>query len=79
MCQLDYSHILHYENLASEWPQFLNSIGLTQILELPWENKAALNDLQSYYDIISGDEKQQLFLKFEADFKMFGYSIEDEF
>eukprot|EP00090_Calanus_glacialis_P010576 TRINITY_DN18994_c0_g1_i1.p1 TRINITY_DN18994_c0_g1~~TRINITY_DN18994_c0_g1_i1.p1 ORF type:complete len:336 (+),score=47.19 TRINITY_DN18994_c0_g1_i1:103-1110(+) len=79
MCQLDYSHILHYENLAYEWSQFLNSIGLTQILELPWENKAALNDLQRYYDIISGDEKQQLFLKFESDFKMFGYSMEDDF
>jgi len=79
MCQLEYSHILHYENLATEWPQFLNNIGITEPLELPWENRGNSNDLKDYYDIISEDEKQRLFEKFEADFKMFSYTIQDSF
>jgi len=79
MCQLQYSHILHYENLAEEWPQFLQNIGLNQNLELPWENKGAASSLKNYFDIISQHEKDQLYSKFEADFKMFGYTVEDNF
>ena len=79
MCQLDYSHILHYEHLDTEWPQFLASVGINQALELPWENKnkGAVASLVRYYDNISQQEMRQLADKYQADFDMFGYSLED--
>ena len=79
ICQLEFSHILHYESLAEEWPQFLSSAGVLETFQLPWENKGAMNNLKSYFDIISADEKNQLKEKFAPDFEMFGYKIDDEF
>ena len=79
LCQLNYSHILHYEQLESEWPQFLASVGIKQVLELPWENKGAVTSLVGYYHNISQEERRQLAAKYEADFKMFGYTQDDDF
>ena len=79
VCQLPFSHILHYENLTSEWPQFLRSIGKTQHAELPKENKGGENVLQGYFEDISEAEKSKLFQKFVHDFNMFGYTLQDEF
>ena len=78
VCQLHYSHILHFENFHLEWKQFLQDIKLEEDLELPWENKGA-GSLMNYYDLITSEEKIKLYRKYQADFLMFGYNIEDEF
>jgi len=78
VCQLQYSHILHFENFHLEWKQFLQDIKLEEDLELPWENKGA-GSLMNYYDLITSEEKIKLYRKYQADFLMFGYNIEDEF
>ena len=78
VCQLQYSHILHFENFHLEWKQFLKDIQLEEELELPWENKGA-GSLMSYFDLITSQEKMKLYRKYRADFLMFGYNIEDEF
>ena len=48
-------------------------------MELPWENKGGGNDLKKYFENVSEEHKLQLFGKFISDFKMFGYTPQDEF
>ena len=78
VCQLHYSHILHFENFHLEWKQFVADIKLEEELELPWENKG-VGSLMSYYDLITPEEKIKLYGKYRPDFLMFGYSVEDDF
>ena len=79
VCQLAYTHILHYEHLSSEWTLFLDDIGIHQNIKLPWKNKGTGNDLNKYFKNISLEEKFKVFNKFVNDFEIFGYSIDDEF
>jgi len=84
VCQLQYSHIVKYEYLDTEWPQLLASLDLTmetmEALQLPWRNRGHQGtQLKSYYTNISGTTMQQLYSRFEADFLMFGYRMEDDF
>jgi hypothetical protein len=53
LCQLTYTHILSYEKLASEWPQFLEDALLPPSLELPWENRGPPGSLTRYFANIS--------------------------
>ena len=79
VCQLPYSHILHYENISLEWPQFLKKIGIARHIELPWENKGDGNALKNYFENVSEKEKIELFEKFVSDFEMFDYTLEDNY
>ena len=80
MCQLSYSHIIHYESLASEWGHFIEDIQAPDSLQLPWENKGiGGGSLKKYFQQLTPEEENQLFSKFESDFMMFDYSTEDEF
>lgn len=76
VCQLNYDFILHYENLQSDWTKFLRDVNITKDIRLPWENRGA-GDIDSYYQNISGEDMESLYQKYEADFLMFGYSIEN--
>lgn len=79
VCQLYYSHILHYEQFETEWAQFLKEVRIEKELELSWENKGrSQSSLQSYYHLITPEEKLKLYQKYLADFHMFGYDIDDE-
>ena len=42
MCQLSYKYFLRYENLETEWKQFLQDAGIKEDLQLGWENGAGL-------------------------------------
>ena len=75
VCQLDYDFILHYEDLQSDWAQFLRQVNLTEKIRLPWENKGK-GDISSYYNNITTEDLHSLYSKYEADFLMFGYSID---
>merc|ERR1712216_492796 len=80
MCQLSYSHIIKYESLASDWDNFVEDIQAPEDLQLPWENKGVGGgSLKQYFRQLTTEEEKDLFEKFESDFKMFGYSREDEF
>jgi len=80
LCQLQYFHILHYESLDADWNKFLEDINLKEDLKLPWENKGTGHGkLKEYFQFITQTEIQQLYLKLEADFKLFEYSVDDEF
>ena len=80
MCQLPYSHIIKYESLASDWDNFVSDIQAPKDLQLPWENKGVGGgSLKQYFRQLTTEEEKDLFEKFESDFKMFGYSREDEF
>jgi len=80
VCQLDYSHVLQYENLGVDWQFFLQDAGLPNDLVLPWENKGALpGALKDYFGNITRSQQEKLAEKLAADFAMFGYSLEDDF
>ena len=76
VCQLNYDFILHYEDLQSDWTQFLRDVNITEDVRLPWENRGG-GDIDSYYQNISREDMDGLYKKYEADFLMFGYSIEN--
>jgi len=78
VCQLSYTHILHYESLAKEWPQYISDIGISEQIGLPWQNKGDGEDLKKYFEKISEEDKLQLFHKFVTDFTMFGYNLHDD-
>ena len=49
-------------------------------LKLPWENKGVgSGKLKKYFDLITDQEVEQLYKKFEVDFIMFDYNIDDDF
>ena len=77
VCQVPYTHILHYENLVKEWRQFISDIGISEHIDLPWENKGAGKDLLKYFKTVSKEDKLELYNKFSTDFTMFGYQHED--
>ena len=79
VCQLPYTHVLHYENLSREWTEFISVLGIPQHIDLPWENRGGADDLKSYFRTVSEEDTLQLFNKFYTDFKMFGYEIHDVF
>ena len=81
VCQgITYTHIIHYEELKKEWPQFLFDIDIKQSeLELPWKNNKKGNSCDAcYYDPITKEEKIKLYEIYKDDFMMFGYDINDE-
>ena len=75
VCQLSYDFILHYEDLQSDWAQFLREVNITENIRLPWKNKGE-GDISSYYHNISREDLHSLYDVYEADFRMFGYSID---
>ena len=75
VCQLPYSHILHVENLSSEWEMFLSDTKIRENIKLPWNNKSKDESYQKYIKQLSEDEQEQLYSKYEADFTMFGYPV----
>ena len=75
VCQLSYDFILHYEDLQSDWAQLLRQVNITENIRLPWENKGE-GDISSYYHNIPTEDLHSLYIKYEADFLMFGYSID---
>ena len=79
MCQLSYSHILYLENFPFEWEMFLSDNKIKEKIKLPWNNKSQDKRSQKYIPQLTKKEKEHLYKKYEADFKMFGYSIDDEF
>ena len=78
LCQLSYSHILHVENLSSEWKMFLSDIKINENITLPWNNKSTDDSYQKYIEQLTEEEKEQLCSKYEADFMMFGYKMMSE-
>ena len=79
MCELNYTHIIHFERLAEEWPQFLADVKLEDDLSLPWQNKARGEESHSsYYEAISQEERRRLYKKFQPDFLLFGYHEDDQ-
>ena len=83
LCQVTYTHILHYETLAGDWRQLLEDLSLdTAELQLPWENKGGGGgggELREYFGLIGDQQQMELYEKYEADFKLFGYSLDDDF
>ncbi len=53
----------------------LNDTKINENLKLPWNNKSKDESYQKYIEQLTGDEQEQLFRKYEADFTMFGYSV----
>ena len=79
MCQLHFSHVLHFEHFETEWKQFLKEVDLEEELQLPWENKGlGRSSLASYYNHITPDQTFKLYKIYQADFQMFDYNIDDE-
>jgi len=91
MCEIAYTHIISYENLSTEWRVFLESSNLPLDHQLPWSNKGLEGSsntpldhlgqsgaLRQYFNQISTEKLKKLAARYEADFKMFGYTI-DEF
>ena len=81
LCQVTYTHILHYETLAGDWRQLLEDLSLdTAKLQLPWENKGGGGgELREYFGLIGDQQQMELYEKYQADFKLFGYSLDDDF
>ena len=79
VCQgITYTHIIHYEELQTEWPQFLVDANIQKELELPWRNSKKGNSCDTcYYDLITRQEKLKLHQIYKDDFVMFGYDIDD--
>ena len=78
LCQLHYNHILHFENLTSEWEMFLSDIKIKENITLPWNNKSTDDSYQKYIEQLTEEEKGLLSSKYEADFMMFGYNMMSE-
>ena len=38
MCELSYRYFIKYENMENEWKQILQDSGITEDLQLGWEN-----------------------------------------
>ena len=76
VCQVSINFILHYEDLQRDWDHFLGDVNITEKIELPWDNRGH-GDVNSYYQNISRQDLESLYKKYEADFVMFGYSIEN--
>ena len=77
---MHFTHILHYESLNEDWRYFLHDTKLPDSLNLPWENRgASRGKLKDYFEFVTEEEKEKLYLKFQADFEIFNYSIDDEF
>ena len=76
VCDLTYTHIIHYEHLHHEWHQFLLDTKMKEELELPWRNRRSDEvSYVSYYDLIPEEDMIKLYMKFKDDFLMFGYTI----
>ena len=56
----------------------MKELKLEKELQLPWENKGSRGSLRSYYDLITPEERYKLYTKYQPDFQMFGYDINDE-
>ena len=66
--------------METEWQYFLEDINLAEELNLPWENKGSSGTkLMDYFDNIIDYEKDELYKKFQTDFEIFGYSMDDKF
>ena len=75
VCQVSFDYILHYEDLQSDWAQFLREVNITEDIRLPWDNRGEAS-YSSYYHNITRDDLESLYDKYEADFLMFGYSLD---
>jgi len=53
LCQLEFTHILRYEELSTDWEYFKQDVSLPSSLLLPWENKGKLGALPEYFKQIS--------------------------
>jgi len=79
VCKFTYTHIIHFEELQEEWPQFVADVKLEDDLVLPWRNRVKGEESHSsYFKAISQEEKRRLYNKFQPDFLMFGYHVDDE-
>ena len=72
---------MYYETLSADWRQFLEDLSLdTAKLQLPWENKGGGGKkLSEYFGLIDYTQKMELYKKYEADFELFGYSLNEFF
>ena len=64
--------------MAEEWPLFLRSVNLSDSLTLPWKNRGR-QEGNTYLNTLSDEVKNQIFVKYRADFEMFGYKVDDKF
>ena len=54
-------------------------VDLVEELELPWRNQKKGNSSDAlYYEPITKEDKMKLYKKFENDFLLFGYDLNDE-
>ena len=57
---------------------FLSDTKIKENIKLPWNNKSKDESYQEYIEQLTEVEQEQLLLKYEADFSMFGYSVSSE-
>ena len=42
VCELSYKYFIKYENMQTEWKQMLQDSGITEDLQIGWENDSGL-------------------------------------
>lgn len=75
-CSIKYSYIAKYETFATDVSALLDYIGLSN-LEFPAQRSSNTSQhLESYLRQLSVEDVEKLYRVFEADFKLFDYSLD---
>ncbi|XP_023336866.1 carbohydrate sulfotransferase 11 [Eurytemora carolleeae] len=77
LCQLEFTHILRYEDLSTDWEFFKQELNLPSSIVLPWDNRGNQGIQSEYLKLISREDLEKLRKRYESDFLMFGYNIEE--
>merc|ERR1711974_110644 len=75
VCELSYRYFIKFENMEAEWKQMLEDSGITEDLQIGWENASGgvkgSMDYSQYYQNITNDDIIKLYEKFLPDFLAF--------
>lgn len=76
-CSLNYNFIGRYETLVEDACALLDMVGAPRI-NFPYTRSSnTASKIKTYFQQLSMGDIQDLYKKYEYDFKLFGYTLED--
>lgn len=76
-CTLNYTFVSHYETILDDAATILNMVNAPSVSFPVTRSKRTKDNLRFYFQQLSIYEIEALYRLYEADFKLFGYGLED--
>lgn len=76
-CTLNYTFVSHYETILDDAATILNMVNAPSVSFPVTKSKRTKDNLRFYFQQLSIYEIEALYRLYEADFKLFGYGLED--